>query len=81
MKISLQRRHAQTIRGGAWSHKIYYIHKIINFEGHQNRIIGSKVTAILLNWWILPIAGVASGRVCARGTNLGSLGHYTSQNH
>ena len=34
-------------------------------EGHQNHITGSKVTAILLKGWILPIGGVASGRVCA----------------
>ena len=29
-------------------------------------IIGSKVTVILLVWWILPIGGIASGRVCAQ---------------
>ena len=34
-------------------------------EGHQHCITGSKVTAILLKGWILPIGGVASGRVCA----------------
>ena len=32
-------------------------------EGHLNRCIGSKVMAILLNGWILPSGGVASGRV------------------
>ena len=37
----------------------------LNPEGHQNRISGSKVTAILLKGWTLPIGGVASGRVCA----------------
>jgi hypothetical protein len=37
----------------------------LNPEGHQKRIIGSKVTAILLSGWILPIGGVASGMVCA----------------
>ena len=31
----------------------------LNPEGHQNRISGLKVTAILLKGWILPI-GVAS---------------------
>ena len=31
---------------------------------HQNRIIGSRVTEILLNGWILPIGGIALGRVC-----------------
>ena len=34
-------------------------------EGHQNCIGGLKDTAILLKGWILPIVGVASGRVCA----------------
>ena len=55
---------------GAFSHKIDYIlilMKILNPEGHPNRITGSKVTAILLNGWILPIGGASSGRVCAAG--------------
>ena len=39
--------------------------EILNLEGHQNRRIGSKVKAILLNGWILPNGGVAPGRVCA----------------
>ena len=30
-----------------------------------NCIIGSKVTETLLEGWILPVGGVASGRVCA----------------
>ena len=38
---------------------------ILNPKGHQNRISGSKVTNILLKGWILPIGGVALGRVCA----------------
>ena len=38
--------------------------EILNLEGHLNRCIGSKVTAILLNGWILPTGGVASGRDC-----------------
>ena len=38
---------------------------ILNPEGHQSCCIGSKVTAILLNEWILPTGGVALGRVCA----------------
>ena len=29
--------------------------EILNLKGHQNRITGSRVTAILLNGWILPI--------------------------
>ena len=47
---------------GAFSHKIDYVVillEILNHEGHLNRIIGARVTAILLNGWILPI-GVAS---------------------
>ena len=32
---------------------------------HPNRITGSKVTAILLNGWILPTGGASLGRVCA----------------
>ena len=50
------------------SYKIDYVIVIKNFlnpEGHQNRISGSKVTAVLLVGWILPIGGVASERVCA----------------
>ena len=39
--------------------------EILNLEGHLNRFIGSKVTAILVNRGILPSGGVASGRVCA----------------
>ena len=39
----------------------------LNPEGHQNPIIGAKVTAILLKGLILPIGGVALGRVCAAG--------------
>ena len=67
MKISLRRRHALTIADGAFSHKIDYVtifKDILNPEGHPNRITGSKVTAIFLNGWILPIGGASSGRVC-----------------
>ena len=68
MKISLRRRHALTIADGAFSHKIDYVtifKEILNPEGHPNHITGSKVTAILLNGWILPIGGASSGRVCS----------------
>ena len=34
--------------------------EILNPEGHPNHINGSKVTAILLNGWILPIDGASS---------------------
>ena len=40
-----------------------FFSEILNLEGLQNRCIGSKVTAILLNGWIMPTGGVASGRV------------------
>ena len=68
MKIYLRRRHALTVADGASSHKIdnmTIFKEILNSEGHPNRNTGSKVTAILLNWWILPIGGASSGRVCA----------------
>ena len=51
-----------------FSHEIDYVtllKGILNLKGYQNFIIDSKVTAILLNGWIWPIGGVASGRVCA----------------
>ena len=53
---------------GLSSHKIIYVikfYEILNLEGHQNRITGSIVTAILLNGWTLPNGEAASGRVCA----------------
>ena len=40
-----------------------FLKEILNPKGHQNRITGSKVTAIWLNGWILPIGGASSGRV------------------
>ena len=52
MKISLRRRHALTVKDGAFSHEIDYVtilKDILNIEGHLNRITGSKVTGILLN--------------------------------
>ena len=47
---------------GAFSHKIDYVailYMIINLEGQLNCIIGSRVTAIFLNGWILPISGAS----------------------
>ena len=41
------------------------IGSFLNPEGHQKPLHGSKVTAILPKGRILPIGGVASGRVCA----------------
>ena len=72
--MSLRRRHAQKVKNGASSHKTNYIEilsEILNLEGHLNRYIGSKVTAILLNGLILPTAGVASGRVCPAACAVG----------
>ena len=46
------------------SYKIDYVIVIQNYlnpAGHQNPISGSKVTAILLNRWILPIGGASAG--------------------
>ena len=40
--------------------------EILNSKGLKNHIIGSKVTTILLNGWILTIGGVASGMVSAQ---------------
>ena len=37
------------------------IKNFLNPEGHQNPISGSKVTAILLKRWILPIGGAREG--------------------
>ena len=34
--------------------------EILDLEGHQNCITGSKVTAILLNWWIFSIGGASA---------------------
>ena len=58
MKISLLRRHALMVEDGAFSHKIDYVtifKEILNPEGHPHRTTGSRVNAILLNGWILPI--------------------------
>ena len=55
------------VQNDASSHKTNYIvilSDILNLEGHQNRFIGSQVTAILLSGWILRNGGASSGRVC-----------------
>ena len=60
---ALPRRHAQTVRDSSSSYKIDYVIVIKNFlnpEGYQNPINGSKVTAILLKGWILPIGGASA---------------------
>ena len=50
------------IENSALSHNIDYITiflEILNLEGHQNPITGLRVTAILVNAWILPIGGAS----------------------
>ena len=57
---ALRRHNAQTVGDRASSYKIDYIIGIktfLNPKGHQNRITGTKVTAILLMGWILPNGG------------------------
>ena len=56
------------VKDGAFTHEIDYVSiflEILNLEGHLNRVIGSKVTASLVNGGILLSGGVASGRVFA----------------
>ena len=65
--MSLWRRHALMVEDGAFSNKILEILGHLNIEGNPNCITGSKVMVILLNGGILPVGGVASGRVCAAG--------------
>ena len=63
MKISVRRPQALMLKDGALSHKINYVtivYQILNRKGRQNRMTGSKVTAILLNLWILPIGGASA---------------------
>ena len=64
VKISLRRRHAQTVKNGAPCHKTNYIDifpEIISLEGQFNSCVGSKVKVIWLNGWILPTGWVALG--------------------
>ena len=63
---------------GVSSHKTNYIEhfpEVLCLEGHLNCYIGSKVTAILLNGWILPTSGAASGRVCPEACAAGLFLH------
>ena len=51
------------VEDGGFNHKIDYVtifKEILNPRGHPNCITGSKVTAILLNGWILPVGGVTA---------------------
>ena len=52
------------VRDSTSSYKEDYFIVIKNFlnpEGHPNPISGSKVTAILLKRWILPLGGASLG--------------------
>ena len=63
MKIFLRCRLTLTVEDETFSHKIdygYIFQEIINPEGYPNCITGLKVTAILLNGWILPIGRTSS---------------------
>ena len=63
MKIYLKHPHALMVDDGTFSHKIDDVtifEEIQNHEEHSNRIAGSRVTAILLNGWILPIGGASA---------------------
>ena len=67
VKMGQFSRHAQTVKDNSSSYKIDYVLVIKTFpnpEWHQNFISGSKVTAILLKGWILPIGGASAVRVC-----------------
>ena len=48
MKISLRCHHTHIFRDGALSQEVDIFLKIINVKGHPNCMIGSKVTAFLL---------------------------------
>ena len=73
VKISLWRHHALMVKDDAFSHKIDYVsflYEILNHEGHLNRFIGLKVTAILGNGGILPVKLHREGSAtaaCAEG--------------
>ena len=60
---ALRRRHAQPVRGSSSSYEIDYVivmKTFLNPKEHQNRISGSKFTAILLKGRILPIGGASA---------------------
>ena len=63
VNISLRRRHPQTVLLVKTNY-IDSFSEILDLEGHLNRCIGSKVTAILQNGSILVTGGAASGRIC-----------------
>ena len=55
------------VEDGALSRNKNYVQifqENLNLEGHLNRFVGSKVTAILVKGGILPRGGALSRRVC-----------------
>ena len=62
MEKSLRSGHALVLKDGAFPHTIDYVSifkETLHLEGHLNRFIGSKVTAIWVNRGISPSGGVA----------------------
>ena len=63
MKISFCRCHALRVEDGAFSQKrdnVTTFFEILNRKRYPYRITGSRVTAFLLNRWILPIVGASA---------------------
>ena len=61
---ALRRRHARTKQHFQLKNRLLMVIKnFLSPEGHQTPISGSKVTAILLQGWILPTGRASSGRV------------------
>ena len=50
---------------------------ILNLKGYPNCMTGSKLRAILLDGWILPPGGAASGRVAINGATPSSSTKHT----
>ena len=72
--LDLKGCQAQKVYNGAYSLKIDYaaqVEGIQNLKGYQNHIIGTKVTAILMNVGILPMGAVASERICVQPAKQG----------
>ena len=75
------------VEDSAFSHKINCVSILQdNLEGHLNRFIGSKVTAILVNGGILHRGGASSRRVCvcslrSRLVFFNDTGHHRTEVH
>ena len=58
------------VRYSSSSHEIEYFAQVKDLHNpkvHYNCSTGSKVTVVLMNWWIMPVCAVASGGICAAG--------------